>query len=116
MRATMTRWLDPLRNRLMLLFGILVLPPTLVSVAASLDAHSEMVARVRENAEHFALLASTYEGTLIDQAQNLLDNVAGDSAVRAFSPARKQACDKLLRTAIEPNPVYESLVLFASDG
>jgi two-component sensor histidine kinase len=116
LRATVTRWLDPLRNRLMLLFGILVLPPTLVSVAASFDAHSEMVARVRENAEHFALLASTYERTLVDQSQNLLDNVAGDPTVRAFDPAHKQACDKLLRTAIEPNPTYASLILFARDG
>jgi two-component sensor histidine kinase len=110
------RWLDPLRNRLMLLFGILVLPPTLVSVAASFDAHNEMVARVRENAEHFALLASTYERTLIDQSQNLLENVAGDPVVRSFSPAHKQGCDKLLRTAIEPNPIYASLILFARDG
>src|SRR6185295_3648254 len=73
-RAVALRWLDPLRNRLMLLFGILVLPPTLVSVAASFDAHKEMVTRVRENAEHFALLASTYSRTIVDQSQNLLDN------------------------------------------
>jgi two-component sensor histidine kinase len=116
LRAVAAHWLDPLRNRLMLLFGILVLPPTLVSVAASFDAHNEMVARVRENAEHFALLASSYERTLIDQSQNLLDNVAGDPVVRAFNPARKQACDKLLHTAIEPNPIYASLILFGRDG
>ena len=116
MRSAAARWLDPLRNRLMLLFGILVLPPTLVSVAASFDAHNEMVARVRENAEHFALLASTYERTLIDQSQNLLDNVAGDPVVRSFSPTHKQGCDKLLRTAIEPNPIYASLMFFGRDG
>jgi len=102
----------------MLLFGILVLPPTLVSVAASFDAHNEMVARTRENAEHFAILASTYERTLIDQSQNLLENVAGDPSIRAFNPgdAGGQDCDKLLRTAIEPNPIYASLILFGKDG
>ena len=117
-RVVTTRWLDPLRNRLMLLFGILVLPPTLVSVAASFDAHNEMVARVRENAEHFAVLASTYERTLVDQSQNLLENVAGDPAVRKFNGSYKgkQDCDKLLRTAIEPNPIYASLILFGRDG
>src|SRR5262249_19019799 len=118
LRAAAMRLLDPLRNRLMLLFGILVLPPTLMSVAASLDAHNEMVTRVRENAEHFAVLASTYERTLIDQSQNILDNVAGDPAVRALKPGYKgkQDCDKLLRTAIEPNPTYASLILFGRDG
>jgi two-component sensor histidine kinase len=115
-RLAAARWLDPLRNRLMLLFGILVLPPTLVSVAASFDAHNEMVARVRENAEHFAVLASTYERNLVDQSQNLLENVAGDPAVRSFSAAHKQGCDKLLRAVIEPNPIYASLIFFGRDG
>ena len=115
-RSAAARWLDPLRNRLMLLFGILVLPPTLVSVAASFDAHNEMVARVRENAEHFAVLASTYERNLVDQSQNLLENVAGDPAVRSFSAAHKQGCDKLLRAVIEPNPIYASLIFFGRDG
>lgn len=102
----------------MLLFGILVLPPTLVSVAASLDAHNEMIARVRENAEHFALLASTYERTIIDQSQNLLDNVASDPLIRGFHPGStdRAACQKLLRTAIEPNRIYASLILFGKDG
>jgi two-component sensor histidine kinase len=118
LRAVVLRWLDPLRNRLMLLFGILVLPPTLVSVAASFDAHNEMVARVRETAEHFALLASTYERTIIDQSQNLLDNVAGDPALRALKAANATTsdCDKLLRSAIEPNPIYASLIAFKRDG
>src|SRR5262245_27309725 len=75
------RWIDPLGRRLMLLFSILALPPTLVSVVASFEAHREMVARVRENAEHFALLASTYERTLIDQSESLLENVAREPAV-----------------------------------
>src|SRR5215510_3644844 len=109
------RLLDPLRNRLMLLFGILVLPPTLISIAASLDAHNEMVTRVRENAEHFALLASTYERTLVDQSQSLLENVAGDPAVRALGSANRQACDKLLSTAVESNSIYASLMLFGRD-
>jgi two-component sensor histidine kinase len=108
--------LEPLRNRLMLLFGILVLPPTLISIAASLDAHNEMVTRVRENAEHFALLASTYERTLVDQSQSLLENVAGDPAIRALGSANRQACDKLLSTAVESNSIYASLMLFGRDG
>jgi two-component sensor histidine kinase len=112
------RWLDPLRNRLMLLFGILVLPPTLVSVAASFDAHKEMVTRVRENAEHFALLASTYSRTIVDQSQNLLDNVAHDPALRTPATAGSSIsdCNRLLRAAIEPNPIYASLVAFKRDG
>ncbi len=118
LRSAVTRWFDPLRNRLTLLFGILVLLPTLMSVAASFDAHNEMVARVRENAEHFAVLASTYERTLIDQSENLLENVAAAPAVRAFKAGYKgkQDCGKLLRTAIEPNPIYLSLIFFGKDG
>ena len=102
----------------MLLFGILVLPPTLVSVAASLDAHNEMLARVRENTEHFALLASTYERTVIDQSQDLLENVASDPLIRTFHSGSTNgaACQKLLRTAIEPNRIYASLILFGRDG
>jgi two-component sensor histidine kinase len=118
LRGAATRWLDPLRNRLMLLFGILVLPPTLVSVAASFDVHNEVVARVRENAEHFAVLASTYERTLIDQSQSLLENVAADPSVRSLNSAatNRPDCDKLLRTAIESNPIYASLILYGRDG
>jgi len=118
LRSVAARWLDPLRNRLMLLFGILVLPPTLVSIAASFDAHNEVVARVRENAEHFAVLASTYERTLIDQSQSLLENVAADPLLGSIhsTSADRSDCDKLLRTAIEPNPIYASLILFGRDG
>jgi two-component sensor histidine kinase len=118
LRATATRWLDPLRNRLMLLFGILVLPPTLVSVAASFDANNEMLVRVRENAEHFAVLASTYERNLIDQSQNLLENVASNPLVKGRHPAgvARPECDRLLHTVIEPNPIYASLMLLDSRG
>jgi two-component sensor histidine kinase len=102
----------------MLLFGILVLPPTLVSLAASMDAHNEMLARVRENAEHFAVVASTYERTLIDQSQSLLENVANEPVIRSLAPAEtgQQVCSRLLRRAIEANRIYASLILFGKDG
>jgi two-component sensor histidine kinase len=112
------RRIDSLGHRLMLLFAILALPPTLVSVVASFEAHKEMVARVRESTEHFALLASTYERTLIDRSESLLDNVAREPAV--LSSARGDAetgqCNRTLLSAIEPYPIYASLMLFGTDG
>jgi len=117
LRSIITRWLEPLRNRLMLLFGILVLPPTLLSITASFDAYNEKATRVRENAEHDAVLASTYERSLIEQSQSLLENVAADAAIRAPNAGSKdrRTCDQLLHSAIEPNPIYVSLILFAKD-
>jgi two-component sensor histidine kinase len=117
-RDAARRWIDPLGHRLMLLFAILALPPTLVSVVASFEAHGEMVARVRENAEHFALLASTYERTLIDQSESLLENVARETAVQssAGGDAEAEQCRRTLLSAIEPYPIYASLVLFDIEG
>ncbi|MGH8221524.1 MAG: PDC sensor domain-containing protein, partial [Woeseiaceae bacterium] len=102
----------------MLLFAILALPPTLVSIIASFDAHREMMTRIRENTEHFALLASTYERTLIDQSESLLANVAREAVVRAVardSPPSAQ-CSGMLRAAIEPYPIYASMMLVGIDG
>src|SRR5919108_4183563 len=112
------RWIDPLGHRLMLLFAILALPPTFVSVVASFEAHEEMVARVRESTEHFALLASTYERTLIDQSESLLENVAREPAVRsaAGDGLATGRCNRTLLTAIEPYPIYASLMLYRPDG
>jgi two-component sensor histidine kinase len=112
------RWIDPLGHRLMLLFAILALPPTLVSVVASFEAHEEMMARVRESTEHFALLASTYERTLIDRSESLLDNVAREPAVlsSARDGAEAARCSRTLLSAIEPYPIYASLMLFGTDG
>jgi two-component sensor histidine kinase len=117
-RDAARRWIDPLGHRLMLLFAILALPPTLVSVVASFAAHEEMVARVRESTEHFALLASTYERTLIDQSESLLGNVAREPAVRqsADGAAGSDQCNRALLSAIEPYRIYASLMLFRSDG
>ncbi|MGH6928405.1 MAG: sensor histidine kinase, partial [Dongiaceae bacterium] len=117
-RGAARRWIDPLGHRLMLLFAILAVPPTLVSVVASFEAHREMVARVRENAERFALLASTYERTLIDQSESLLENVAREAAVQSSARGDDETgqCRRALLSAIEPYPIYASLMLFSTDG
>jgi two-component sensor histidine kinase len=77
-----------------------------------------MVARVRESTEHFALLASTYERTLIDQSESLLENVSREPAIRASadSAAESGRCSQALLAAIEPYPIYASLMLFRPDG
>jgi two-component sensor histidine kinase len=118
LRDAVWRWIDPLGHRLMLLFAVLALPPTLVSIVASVGAYGEMLARVRENTEHFAVLASSYERTLIDQSENLLDKVAAETAVwpRAPDHAQAEQCSRTLRSAIEPYPIYAALILFAPDG
>jgi len=101
----------------MFLFAILALPPTLVNAVAAFKAHEEVVTRVRENAEHFALLASTYERTLIDQSERLLDNVAREAAVTsAAADGQTGPCNRILLSAIEPYPIYASLILFSRDG
>jgi two-component sensor histidine kinase len=118
LRDAAWRWIDPLGHRLMLLFALLVLPPTLVSVVASIEAHGEMVARIRENTERFALLASTYERTLIDQSESLLEKVSRETVVRssATSGLRTEECDRALLSAIEPYQIYASLMLIDMNG
>ena len=102
----------------MLLFALLALPPTLVSVVASVEAHGEMLARIRENTERFALLASTYERTLIDQSESLLEKVSREAVVRssAASGARSEECDRALLSVIEPYQIYASLMLIDMNG
>ena len=102
----------------MLLFALLALPPTLVSVVASVEAHGEMLARIRENTERFALLASTYERTLIDQSESLLEKVSREAVVRSSvaSGARSEECDRALLSVIEPYQIYASLMLLDMNG
>jgi two-component sensor histidine kinase len=118
LRLRLLRAFDPVGHRLMLLFALLALPPTLVGIVEALNAYDEQNERARQSARQFAILASTFERHLIENSEYLLTSLAKEPAVLAAGRPEGvgRQCGDLLSHAIKPYPVYGSLILFDLKG
>jgi two-component sensor histidine kinase len=118
LRLRLLQAFDPVGHRLMLLFALLALPPTLVGIVEALNAYDEQNERARQSARQFAILASTFERHLIENAEYLLTSLAQEPAVLAGGRTQGDGlqCGDLLSHAIKPYPVYGSLILFDLKG
>src|SRR5262245_46020654 len=114
----LARAFDPVGHRLMLLFALLALPPTLVGIGEAMNAYDEQNERARQSARQFAILASTFERHLIENSEYLLTRLAKEPAILAADPSQgtDRQCGDLLSHAIKPYPVYGSLMLFDLKG
>src|SRR4030095_16888666 len=72
LRLRLLRMFDPVGHRLMLLFALLALPPTLVGIGGAVNVYHEKNERAKQSAGHFGILASTFERHLIENSENLL--------------------------------------------
>ncbi len=106
-----------LKHRLMLVFALVALPPTLIGVIEAIETSEVHAERLRDSVRNYAALASTYHHALIENSTNILLDVARSEAVAPETgPPDAAACGPALARAIRPFPVYASLVLFDAKG
>ena len=106
-----------LKHRLMLVFALVALPPTLIGVIEAIETSQVHAERLRDSVRNYAALASTYHHALIENSTNLLLDVARSEAVaRRSGPPDSAACAEALGRAIRPFPVYASLALLDPRG
>ncbi len=106
-----------LKHRLMLVFALVALPPTLIGVIEAIETSEVHAERLRDSVRNYAALASTYHHALIENSANILLDVARNQSVAPETgPPDAAACGDALARAIRPFPVYASLVLFDPRG
>jgi two-component sensor histidine kinase len=106
-----------LKHRLMLVFALVALPPTLMGIVEAFQASNVAAERLRDSVRSYATLASTYQLALIENSTNLLLDLSVSKDV--FSNAGQVddgRCAGALAQAIRPYPVYVSLTVLDRQG
>lgn len=112
------RWLRPLLGhslgqRLMLLFTVVLLPPTIVSGYLAWNAFSEQTKRAMLSVRQFTVLASTYERRFFQDTRERLERLAAEPAVGSGD---RSECERLLVQAMQSNPGFASIVYYDPKG
>lgn len=111
--------LQPLRHRLILLFAIVLVIPTVFGIVAAVDRYRDQLQQAHESTVRFATLASNYETNLLWQSSRIIQNLAHQPPIVASvanAPSRGSECAELLETAIRPYPAYALAVLRNARG
>ena len=106
-----------LKHRLMLVFALVALPPTLMGVVEAVEASRLRDEWLEDAARNYAMMASTYHDELIENSTNLLMSTArrSDLFPQVGKPDRS-TCAQALTRAIRSFPVYVSLNVLGRDG
>jgi two-component sensor histidine kinase len=108
------RWAaDTLSGRLALVFALLVLPPTMVSVYLAWDSYVEHTARAKLQVRQFATLTATYESKFFDDARRILQQLGNEETIRQGGGAD---CDGMLDRVLERTPEFADIGYFDSGG
>lgn len=113
------RLFGPLRNRLVLLLALVLLPSILLGVHQAIVVYDDYAARLRQTVREFAILSSSLHRSLLAQAEQIMSAVAADSRVHATSsgePGQAANCGSLLANSIKPFTLYGYLALFDPQG
>lgn len=102
-----------LRQRLVLLFAVILLPPTVLSLYLAWDSFVEHKARAKLQVRQLAMLAATYESKFFDDARETLQRLAERIAVESQDGA---PCQALLSEAAETAPEFAAVALFDPGG
>ncbi len=106
-----------LKHRLMLVFALVALPPTLMGIVEAFEASSVHAERLRDSVRSFAALASTYQLALIENSTNLLlDLSVSKDVFTGAGSVDGNRCSPTLAQAIRPYPAYASLVVLDRQG
>ena len=97
---------DSLRRRLAVLFAVVLLPPTGLSLYLAWNAFEEHSDKARLSVQQFASLVSAYERDFFNDTQRLLVNLAADPAIRQMALPE---CQEVLQRALENFPEYISI-------
>ncbi|MDT8345559.1 MAG: cache domain-containing protein, partial [Thermohalobaculum sp.] len=104
--------IETLSGRLALVFAVLVLPPTVMSLWLAWDSYVEQSARAKLQVRQFATLTATYESKFFDDTRKILQEVGNEPDLRQGAVA----CEGLLLETVERIPEFESAGYFAPDG
>ncbi|MDY0870944.1 sensor histidine kinase [Dongia rigui] len=114
-------WLQPLRHRLILLFLIVLVVPSVFGIGAAVGNFKVQISAAHDATLRFSELASNYESNLLWQSQQIAQNLSRDEDVLAVlrgaqdTPTRG-ACDVAFARAVQPYPPYGAAVLFDLNG
>lgn len=104
---------DSLRRRLAVLFAVVLLPPTILSLYLAWNAFLEQSDQARLSVRRFASLVSAYERDFFNDTQRLLVNLSADPAIKRMA---LPACKEVLQRALENYPEYISISATDRDG
>jgi two-component sensor histidine kinase len=113
LRAAISRPFDSLRQRLAVLFAVVLLPPTVLSLYLAWSAFEEQSDKARLSVRQFASLVSAYERDFFNDTRRLLVNLAADPAVKQMA---MPACRDALLRALENFPEYISISATDREG
>jgi two-component sensor histidine kinase len=97
---------DSLRRRLAVLFAVVLLPPTALSLYLAWSAFEEQSDKARLSVRQFASLVSAYERDFFNDTQRLLVNLSADPAIKQMAMPQ---CRDVLQRALENFPEYISI-------
>ena len=104
---------DSLRRRLAVLFAVVLLPPTMLSLYLAWSAFEQHSDKARLSVRQFASLVSAYERDFFNDTQRLLVNLAADPAIKQME---RPECEEVLHRALENFPEYISISATDRDG
>ena len=102
-----------LRQRLVILFTVILLVPTVLNVFLAWDSFSENTKRAKLSVRQFAVLAATYERRFFDDTRRVLQRLAREPAVLGSDVA---ACTELLGKILENSREFSDLVYTDPQG
>lgn len=114
-------FLRPLRHRLILLFAIVLVVPSIFGVLSAIERYRTQEAAALQSVARYTTLASNYEANLLWESQRIAESLARDAVVRAVlagtaDGTMREACnDALLQTA-QPYTAYGTAAIFDLDG
>jgi two-component sensor histidine kinase len=113
LKTAVSRLFDSLRRRLAILFAVVLLPPTVLSLYLAWSAFEEQSDKARLSVRQFASLVSAYERDFFNDTRRLLVNLAADPAIKQME---MPACREVLQRALENFPEYISISVTDREG
>ncbi len=111
--ATFIHPFDSLRRRLAVLFAVVLLPPTVLSIYLAWSAFEEQTEKARLSVRQFAVLVSSYERDFFRDTQRLLTGLSAEPAIQHLSLGE---CPDTLARALENFPEYVSISVADPNG
>ena len=105
-----------IQGRLAIVFAVLLLPPTAVSLWQAWDSFTEHRLRARFQVRQYAIMTATYEGKFFEDARGTLRRLATEPGVRGADPADPAACTEALGAALGRTPQFAQLALYDPEG
>lgn len=101
-----------IQGRLAIIFALLLLPPTALSLWQAWDSFEDHKVRARLQVRQFAIMTATHEGKFFEETRGALRRLASDDAIRSAGTD----CAAVLTAAIDRTPQFAQLALYDPAG